>query len=197
MTIAAGLIAPRGALRGILAGLLLGAAAAHAQAGPLTLFGVDLSQAQRAALREAVKQAGLRPTRVDDRYYCDKYDVNGRLDEAQTLLICYTGGDDRFAYAQYEFPAFMDTELVGRVIDMVKLKYGRPDRMSGRVALGPVQAVWQQGEGMRVEVSRGWPDTTAYLSLIHGPNKDRLEAQIEAQKAQQQRQKAQRQSNAF
>lgn len=185
-------------VRTTLAALALGVAplAAHA-ATPLTLFGVKLHSADRATLRAAVKKAGLAPERVDSRYYCDKYGVNGQLKGAKTLYLCYTAHHNRFAYAQYVFPAFMDTGLVSRVINMVSVKYGQPDSEQGSTDLGSVKALWHEGHGMRVTVSRGWPDTTTYLELTNIANKHRMRAQIQAQKQRQQRQQAQQQANAF
>jgi hypothetical protein len=164
---------------------------------PLQLFGVSLHDASRATLRAAVKKAGLIPVRVDDQYYCDKYAVNGHLKGAKTLVVCYTGKRNRFAYAEYIFPTFMDTALVTRVIAMVKVKYGAPDHLDGDENLGAVTATWNEGADMNIEVSRGWPNTTTYLDLIDAPNKSRMNAEIQADKAQKQKQQAQQQSNAF
>lgn len=170
--------------------------AAAADAG-LSLFGTPLKGASRAVLRETLSKAGLQPKRVDDGYFCDLYKVDGQLQDASELTVCYTEGDDKFASAEYTFPAFVDTGMVKRVVERVTLKYGRPSRVSGDYGLGSVTALWLRPQGMEIRVARGWPDTTTYLDLIDVANQRRMEQQIAAVKAQQQRQQAQRERDAF
>jgi len=176
--------------------LALPGSAAAAETG-LSLFGTPLKGASRATLREALSKAGLQPKRVEDGYFCDLYKVDGQLKDASELSVCYTEDDDKFAAAEYTFPAFVDTGMVKRVVDMVSLKYGRPSRVSGNYGLGDVTAIWPQPQGMELRVARGWPDTTTYLDLIDVANKRRMQQQMAAVKAAQQRQQVQRDSKAF
>ncbi|MDY0328863.1 MAG: hypothetical protein RBR52_00015 [Thiomonas sp.] len=169
---------------------------ARAQA-PLSLFGAPLKGASRDTLRAALLKAGLTPTRVDNNYFCDQYDVSGKLKGATQLTVCYTEDDNTFASAEYTFPAFMDTGLVKRVIDMVQVKYGRPTSLSGNYGLGGVTAKWRQPQGMQVLVTRGWPDTTTYLDLTDVANDRKMHAQMRADEAARQKQQAQSQSKAF
>lgn len=185
-------------IRSIIATTLFALAPLIAQAAsPLELFGVSLHNAHRDTLRVAAKKAGLLAERVDNNYFCDKYAVNGHLKGAKTLYLCYTGNTNLFANAEYVFETFMDTGLVSRVIDMVGEKYGTPDSQDGTADIGPVAAIWQEANDMRVKVWRGWPDTTTYLDLTDIPNKNHMDDQIQSQKAQQQKQQAKQQSNAF
>lgn len=164
---------------------------------PLTLFGTPLRGATRTELRAALQKAGLIQERVDDGYFCDKYGVNGQIKGAKGLTVCYSEGDNVFAAATYSFPAFMDTGLVKRVVDMVKTKYGSPSSFQGMYDLGDVTARWDQPQGMEVEVTRGWPDTTTYLTLEDRANWARMNTQIKRDQAQRIRQQAAHDGRAF
>lgn len=189
-------------LRNALAAIALATGAAviahsaHA-AEPLSLFGTPLKGASRDALRAALAKAGLTPTRVDNSYFCDLYDTNDQLKGATKLTVCYTEDNNTFASAEYTFPAFMDTQLVQRVINMVQTKYGRPSSLQGNVGLGGVTAKWNEPGGMQVKVSRGWPDTTTYLDLMDVANDRKMHAQMKADEAARQQKQAQSQSKAF
>ncbi|HET8871168.1 MAG TPA: hypothetical protein VFM48_12010 [Aquabacterium sp.] len=164
---------------------------------PLELFGVSLKGATRSQLRQAFKQNGLRATREENRYWVDTYDAQGVLDGASDFAAGYVSASDKFAYAQYTFSTFMDTELVTKVINMVATKYGRPSSQSGSYGLGPVTARWNMSQGMQIEVSRGWPDTTTYLRFIDSAAYSQMRAEIDAEEKAQSTQKAKSQSNAF
>lgn len=183
----------------IILAVLLATSALFAQAAPaaLALFGTPLKDASRSELRQALIKAGLSPRRVDSSYFCDEYGVNGKLKGASQLTVCYTENDNHFASAEYTFPAFMDTQLVQKVIDTVKSKYGPPIAVSGDVGLGPVSAKWAMAQGMEIRVSRGWPDTTTYLDLVDKKNLDNMHKQMSAEKNAAIRQQAKKDSNAF
>ena len=185
-------------LRGLATVLVTAAltATAHA-AAPLALFGTPLKGATRSELRQVLSNAGLSAQRVDDHYFCDKYGVNGQLKGASQLMVCYTEDTDRFAVAEYTFPAFMDTQLVQRVIDTVASKYGRPGSVDGNIGLGSVTARWSMPQGMQIKVSRGWPDTTTYLDLIDRPADQKMKAQMHADKSAALQRQAQKDANAF
>lgn len=163
----------------------------------LELFGVTLKNAQRDHLRQAFKQNGLKATREDSSYWVDTYNAEGILDGATQFQAGYTSSDGKFAYAQYTFPGFMDTQLVGKVINMVATKYGRPSSQQGNYGLGEVSAKWNLGQSMQIVVSRGWPDTTTYLQFIDSPSHRQMKSEIEAEKTAQATQKAKAQSKAF
>ena len=166
----------------------------------LELFGVPLKGATRDQLRQALKQNGMRLISEDN--YVSLYDPQGVLEGATEFMFRYipsmkVGFPDEFAIAIYKFPAFMDTQLVEKVIKMVSTKYGRPSSRSGRYKVGPVEAIWNMGQGMRIKVERGWPDTTTYLSYYDQIAFNQMLADNAETKKAQERQKAKSQGNAF
>lgn len=164
---------------------------------PLELFGVALKNAQRYQLRQAFKQNGLSATREDNNYWVDTYNAEGVLEGASQFQAGYVAASGKFAYAQYTFAGFMDTQLVGKVINMVSIKYGRPSSQQGNYGLGEVTAKWNMGQDMQVIVSRGWPDTTTFLQFIDSSANRQMNTEMEAEKNMQVTQKAKSQSNAF
>lgn len=168
-----------------------------AERKPLELFGVALKGATRDQLRQAFKQHNLRATREDKNYWVDIYDAQGVLDGASQFRAGYVAADDKFAFAEYTFSGFMDTQLVGKVISMVVTKYGSPSSQSGNYGLGPVTAKWNMSQGMQIEVSRGWPDTTTLLKFSDSSGYSKMRAEIDAEKNAQERQQVEAQSKAF
>jgi len=127
----------------------------------------------------------------------DTYDARGVLDGASEFEVGYVAATSQFAYAQHTFPGFMDTQLVEKVTNMVTIKYGPPSSRSGNYGLGPVTVKWNMGQGMRIEVSRGWPDTTTYLSYIDSAAYNQMRAEIDAAEKAQATQQVKAQSKAF
>ena len=163
----------------------------------LELFGVTLKNATRDQLRQAFKQNGLKVTREDNNYWVDAYNAEGVLDGASKFQAGYVSASGKFAFAQYTFSGFMDTQLVGKVINMVSTKYGRPASQQGNYGLGEVSAKWNMGQDMQVVVSRGWPDTTTFLEFVDLSARRQMNAEIDAEKNAQVTQKAKSQSKAF
>lgn len=163
----------------------------------IELFGVTLKGASRDQLRKTFKQNSLKATREDDDYWVDKYNAQGVLDGASELAAGYVNASRTFAFAEYTFPAFMDSQLVGKIINMVAIKYGRPSSQNGNYELGSVNARWNVGQGMQIEVSRGWPDTTTYLRFSDTAAYSLMNAEINTEKKSQEQQKAKAQSKAF
>jgi IS605 OrfB family transposase len=131
------------------------------------------------------------------RHERDLYDASGTLKEAKELSVGYVAKTGRFAYAEYKFESFMDTDQVRRVIEMVGTKYGKPSSFRGSYGLGNVSAQWNLPGGINLEVRRGWPSTTTYLTYSHSANYAAMRQEIQAQEKRQQQQEAQRQSKAF
>lgn len=176
---------------------VLPVAAADHKDQQLELFGTSLKSATRDQLRQAFKQNGLKATREDNNYWVDTYNAQGVLDGASTFQAGYVAATGKFAFTEYTFSGFMDTQLVGKVINMVQTKYGRPSSQSGNYGLGPVTAKWRMGQGMQIEVSRGWPDTTTFLKFIDSPAYKQMQAEIDSENKAQERQKAMSQNKAF
>jgi hypothetical protein len=164
---------------------------------PAELFGIRLADTNRTQLREALKKNNVPATRVDDNYWVDLYDASDTLKEAKELSVGYVAKTGRFAYAEYKFESFMDTDQVRRVIEMVGTKYGKPSSFRGSYGLGNVSAQWNLPGGINLEVRRGWPSTTTYLTYSHSANYAAMRQEIQAQEKRQQQQEAQRQSKAF
>ena len=133
------------------------------KAQQLELFGVPLKSATRDQLRETFKRNGMRAIREDRNHWIDSYDARGVLNGSSAFIVGYVDATDKFAFAVYTFSGLVDTQLVGKVINMVSTKYGRPSSKSGNYDAGPVRAEWQLSQGMEVMVCRGWPDTTTSL----------------------------------
>lgn len=167
------------------------------EAKGLELFGTQLQGATRSELRTTLQKAGLQVVREDNRYWVDEYNASSVLDGASIFHVGYVAETGIFAYAEYTFKAFMDKGLVTKVANMVSTKYGAPNNKSGNPQLGNVSYKWNFPSGMSVEVSRGWPDTTTYLTYIDKSAKAKMDAEITAEKKRQENEKAQSQSNAF
>jgi len=179
-------------------GLSFATGSALAQAPKtLELFGVSLKGANREALRDVFKRNGLQAVREDSRYWVDTYNAKDVLEGASEFASGYVSATEKFAYAQYTFPTFMDEELVARVIQMVSTKYGKPSSQSGSIRLGPVTAKWQLAQGMQVEVYRGWPDTTTHLKFLDPVAYRLMQGEIDKERNAQTTQKARTQSSAF
>jgi uncharacterized protein YeaO (DUF488 family) len=163
----------------------------------LELFGVKLKGVSRNELNNALMQKGLSKQTSKADQWTDTYAVNGKLKGAETLRISYILATNQFANAEYEFPTFMDTQLVKRVIDLVSQKYGDPTTMNGQIELGSVDAEWDNGDGMTIHVSRGWPSTTTYLDYIDTDAYAKMKAEQDAAKQQNLQNSAKQQSQAF
>lgn len=164
--------------------------------GRLKLFNVSLLNPDRKTLENAIKKAGLTPINAGSNYSCDSYKVNGQLSGASKLYVCYTQ-NNRFANAQYVFPAFINPKLVKRVITMVSDKYGKPESVNGNYNLGDVTAYWHFGSNEEIKIFRGWPSTSVYLNLRNISNYRRFLYELHKQKENHIAKKAKSQGNAF
>ncbi len=133
-------------------------------AGSPHLFGAVLATATRATLTATLLRAGLQQVTTASPWY-QTYRLTNQLPGATRLRVWYTQSG-RFAMAQYQFPAFMDTQKVEQVIHLVADKYGKPDHESGDWNLGPVHAWWKRPDHFELRVFRGWPSTTTFLQII-------------------------------
>lgn len=163
----------------------------------LELFGTTLQGASRTQLRDVFKKSGLRAVRVDDRHWVDIYHADGVLEGASDFSAGYVAKTNQFAFAEYKFEGFMQVDLVKKVAQMVRTKYGPPTSRSGDPGLGQVKYKWDFPRGMYIEVSRGWPDTTTYLTYVDKAAYNQLRAEEAAEKQIQDKAKAKAQSSAF
>ncbi len=173
------------------------AAAKEAKGPALELFGVALRGADRAALRAAFKSGGMSPLREKDNYWTDTYSPNGVLEGASSFEAGYVGKSNKFAYAEYKFNSFMDSAQVGKIASLARQKYGEPTSSQGNERVGPVSYQWELPNDMIVKVSRGWPDTSTYLSYADLKTLEQMRQEQSAQQAEQEAGKARSQSSAF
>ncbi len=136
----------------------------HAQADVTEVLGIRLATASRDIARDALKSASVPAQREDNRYWYDLYDASGLLQGADSLALGYSMATGKLGRVSYTFPAFMDSGKVKEVGEMVATKYGRPNRASGNVGLGPVKYTWMLSDGVVLTVSRGWPDTSVEMA---------------------------------
>lgn len=152
------------------------------------LFGVSLNCANRDELRLAMKNTKAGVISEDLRYWGDTYNTSKVLTGTSELYLGYDV-DNNFAVAQYIFPAKMDTKKVVEVKNFVTKKYGKHNKSSGRIDLGEVSYKWILEGDITLEVSRGWPDTTTYLTFKHPQHYSAMKSeqarQAEAKKAKE------------
>lgn len=156
------------------------------------IFGESLNCTTKADLRHALKNGGLRATRENDGYWYDIYDSSAVLEGTSELSVAYIKG--KFAKAYYQFNSSMNTGKVVEVRNMAASKYGQPTSSFGTPSVGEVHYTWKLKDGITVEVSRGWPDTTVYLSYAHPANFAAMEAE---QKRQKEAERYDKQGKAF
>lgn len=160
------------------------------------LFNTELKGVSRDAMRNVLANTDVKTIREDNNYWVDKYNPNGVLQGASELNFAYTSAG-KFAYAEYTFPAFVDTGKIIDVANLVASKYGKPSQRSGNTNLGDASFTWNFKNGMSIVVYRGWPDTTTYLRIKDGANLIKMNNEINAEKQRQLKQKAIQQQAAF
>lgn len=131
-------------------------------ASGVKLFGQELTQTTREAMRAALAKSSLVILRELDIYPYDLYDPSAWWSGATEMVIGYTLEAQQFAVAEITFRSQQDTEQVRQVAEEVAKELGPWNRVLGRRASGPVEFEWNKG-AVRVLVHRGWPDTTTYL----------------------------------
>lgn len=159
------------------------------------LFGVELKCTSRLIFRDALKKNGVKVSREDARYWYDLYDSSAVLDGSSELAVAYI--NNSFVTASYTFNARMNTEKVKEVRDMVAKKYGEPVSSTGSPGLGEVRYTWELKDGIKVEVSRGWPDTSVTLAYIHPANLAAMKAEQARQEEAKKAEKRNQQNKAF
>ena len=161
----------------------------------IQLFEEYLLCTSRYEMRTAIKKAGATPTREETNNFADLYDSRKVLAESKTLTIYYL--NDEVAKAEYVFPSNLDSNQVVRIKNMVASKYGDPSSSSGNISLGDASFTWQFQDGVEILVSRGWPNTTTYMSLIVPSVNKKMLARIDEIKAEKKKKEYAAQSNAF
>lgn len=159
------------------------------------IFGETLNCTSKDELRNALKNGGLTAVREDNNYLYDLYDSSAALEGSRGLAVAYI--NEKFAIADYNFNSGMDAAKVVEVRNMVSGKYGKPSSSIGDQSVGEVTYTWQLKDGIKVEVSRGWPDTTVHLKYVHPVNFTAMKAEKERQKQAEAAEKHSKQNRAF
>jgi len=160
------------------------------------LFNVLMNCADRDELRAAIKGVGATVIKENNNNWGDTYNSSNILQGTSQLYVGYEIKDS-FAIAQYTFPANMDTQKVVEVKNFVANKYGEPTTSSGRINVGEVSYQWKLKDGISIEVSRGWPSTTTYLTFKNPKNYDAMKAEQKKQAEAKKAKEYEKQSNAF
>lgn len=160
------------------------------------LFNIELKGATRDQMRTSLENNGIKVIREDNNYWVDKYKTNDVLQGSTELNIGYTS-NGHFAYAEYTFPAFVDSGKINEVARLVTSKYGQPSQRTGNTNVGQASFTWSFKNGMNIIVYRGWPDTTTYLNIKDKNNYTKMNAEIMTEEKRQFQQKAKQQQIAF
>ena len=160
------------------------------------LFNTELKGATRDQIRSVLKNTDVKAVREDNNYWIDKYNSNGVLQGATDLNFGYSS-NGKFAFAEYKFPAFVDSGKIIEVANLVSSKYGQPSQRSGNPNLGEASYTWNFKSGMSIRAYRGWPDTTTFLQFKDKTNYSKMNTEIEAEDKRQFQQKAEQQRSAF
>ena len=137
--------------------------------GGLQMFGVTLSTATRADMRQAIRQEGLKTQREDDAFQEDIYEALNWMPGLLQMKFSYAPQGQRLARVDYVFMTFSDNAHVEDVKLRIESRFGRPQRVSGREQSGPYEAVWRLPDQMEIFVARGWPQKTTQLRFTNLP----------------------------
>ena len=137
--------------------------------GGLQMFGVNLSTATRAEMRQAIRYEGLKPQREDDVFQEDIYEALNWMPGLLQLKFSYAQQGQRLARVAYVFMTFSDNAHVEDVKLRIEGRFGRPQRVTGREQSGPYQAVWRLPDQMEIFVAREWPQKTTQLRFTNLP----------------------------
>ena len=137
--------------------------------GGLQMFGVTLSTATRAEMRQAIRNEGLKPQREDDAFQEDIYEALNWMPGLLQMKFSYAPQGQRLARVEYLFMTFSDNAHVEDVKLRIEGRFGRPQRVTGREQSGPYQAVWRLPDQMEIFVAREWPQKTTQLRFTNLP----------------------------
>ena len=137
--------------------------------GGLQMFGVTLSTATRADMREAIRNEGLKPQREDDAFQEDIYEALNWMPGLLQMKFSYAPQGQRLARVDYVFMTFSDNAHVEDVKLRIEGRFGRPQSVTGREQSGPYQAIWRLPDQMEIFVAREWPQKTTQLRFTNLP----------------------------
>ncbi|MBO1926636.1 sel1 repeat family protein [Thiomicrorhabdus sp. 6S2-11] len=153
------------------------------------LFDVVLRCVDRTQMQKSIKAAGGRVIDENLNNWGDSYNSENLLKDSSELYVSYTVDDKGVALATYTFPANSDIQQVAQIRDMVRSKYGEPNKGPEKITYLPVLYSWNLGDGIKIEVERGMLGTDTYLSYIYPENyrsqQKEMKRQAEAEKNSQ------------
>lgn len=163
------------------------------------LFGILIKCVYREELKDSVTiSGGKEKILILNKNHRDNVDIydSATLLKGSSELEIHTH-KRRFVKARYTFPSHLDAEQLVRVRDFVANKYGNPTTSSGNPASGKASFEWRLVDGIILSVSRGWPDTTTYLTFTYPENYQAMQAEQERQRKEREAKEYRKQSNAF
>lgn len=104
------------------------------------LFGIQLQDASRNQLRNAVLKSGIRLiSEAGDEDSYDIYNSEPLLLNSSRLYLGFVKKDEKFAFAEYEFNGLKQQEMLQKLI----AKYGKAEKSNGKY-LTDASWKWQQ-----------------------------------------------------
>lgn len=155
------------------------------------MFGVRLGSATREAMRQAIRQEGLRVQREDNLTSEDIYEASNLMPGLLQLKFNYAPQSQRLARVDYMFMTFSDNAHVEDVLLRIQARFGQPQRVTGHELRGPYEAVWRLQDDMDIVLGREWPQRTTYLRFINTQVSDQVPADAEREALRSQREKIQ------
>lgn len=155
------------------------------------MFGVRLGSATREAMRQAIRQEGLRVQREDNASNEDIYEASNLMPGLLQLKFNYAPQNQRLARVDYVFMTFSDNAHVEDVSLRIQARFGQPQRVTGHEQRGPYQAMWRLQDDMDIVVGREWPQRTTYLRFVNTQVSDQVPADAEREVLRLQREKIQ------
>lgn len=93
------------------------------------LFGQNLDETSRPAMREALARAQVGVERENGNFICDIYSVDKAVPGAKSLAACY-GPNEQLGFLKIDYPA-RDAARAQAVVQMVEKRFGEPTAREG------------------------------------------------------------------
>ncbi len=142
------------------------------------LFSELISCADRALLREKIKQQSIKVLSEDNSQWADRYFTGAMIKGSSELNINYTR-ENQFVKATYTFVGRNNPALIGKIKQQLTERYGQPHLSIGEALKGEASFQWTLKDSIILNVYRFWPDTTTFVEYIQPQN-------LQLQKNQQQ-----------
>ena len=141
------------------------------------LFSELISCADRALLRDKIKQQSIKVLSEDNTQWSDRYFTGAMIKGSSELTIDYTR-ENQFVKATYTFVGRNNPALIGKIKQQLTERYGEPHLSIGEALQGETSYQWTLKDSITLNIYRFWPDTTTFVEYIQPQN-------LQLQKAQQ------------